>query len=90
MSVIIHLHLTHRQYTGGLETVETEGNTVGDCIDDLIRQFPDLEKELFAKNRKLKGFVELYLNSESTYPDELSTKVKGGDEINILIMLAGG
>ena len=90
MSVKIHLHLTHRHYTGGLETVETKGNSVGDCIEDLLRQYPGLEKELFEKKGKLKGFIELYLNSESTHPDELSTPVNDGDEINILIMLAGG
>jgi len=90
VSVKIHLHLTHRHYAGGLETVETEGNTVGDCMDDLLRQYPGLGKELFEKKRKLKGFIELYLNSESTHPDELSTRVEDGDEIQVLIMLAGG
>ena len=90
MSVKIHLHLTHRHLADGFETVETNGNTVGDCLHDPLQQYPALEKEFFEKKGKLKGFIELYLNSESTYPDELSTRVKDGDEINVLIMLAGG
>ena len=90
MSIKINLHRTHRQYTGGLETVEVEGKTVGECLDDLVSKYPPLEKQIFDKKRNLSSIMEIYLNGESAYPDELAKKVKDGDTINLIYFLAGG
>ena len=90
MGVKINLHATHRSYADGLEVVETKGNTVGDCLEDLIGQYPDLKEKLFDTNGKLRNTIDIYLNMESTYPDELKKKVKPGDEIHLTILLAGG
>jgi len=90
MGVKINLHQTHRSYAGGLEVVETEGSTVGDCLNDLIAQYPGLKEKLFDTKGKLRNTIEIYLNMESAYPDELKKKVESGDEIYLTILLAGG
>jgi len=90
MSVLIYLHKSHRQHTDGRETVEVEGQTVGECLDNLIQQFPGLKRELFDKKGKLKNIIEIYLNMASAFPDELAKPTKAGDEIHITILLAGG
>jgi molybdopterin converting factor small subunit len=90
MSVKVHVHLTHRQFTNGLEVVAVEGNTVGECLNHLIKQFPGMEKALFAKKDKLLNVVEVFLNHATAYPNELLKPVKDGDEIHLLVMLAGG
>ncbi len=90
MPVKIHIHITHRQFTDGLDMVTAEGNTVGECLNDLIRQFPGMEKALFAKKDKLLNNVEVYLNHASAYPNELLKPVKDGDEIHLVVMLTGG
>jgi molybdopterin converting factor small subunit len=90
MSVNIHIHKTHRQFTNGLEMVAVEGRTVGECLNHLIKQFPRMEKALFAKKDKLLNVVEVFINHETAYPNELIKPVKDGDEIHLLIMLAGG
>ena len=36
------------------------------------------------------NIVEVYVNLESAYPDELAKQVKDGDEIHLTYMLAGG
>ena len=90
MPVKVHIHTTHRQYTNGLEVVTVEGNTVGECLNHLIKQFPGMEKALFAKKDKLLNNVEVYLNHTSAYPDELSKPVKEGDDIHLVVMLTGG
>ncbi len=90
MSVKIHLHATHRSYVGGLDEVEVEGQSVGECIGQLVAQYPDMEKAIFDKKGKLKNIIEIYLNQESTYPEELAKPVKDGDEIFIIVILAGG
>ncbi len=90
MSIQIKLHKTHRQFTDGKETIQVKGNTVGQCFTDLLRQFPELEKELFSKKDTLKSNLEVYLNGESAYPNELKKPVKDGDQIYLTVMLAGG
>jgi molybdopterin converting factor small subunit len=90
MPVKIHIHATHRQFTNGLEVVAAEGNTVGECLNQLIKQFPGMEKALFAKKDKLLNIAEVYINHVSAYPNELVKPVKDGDEIHLIIMLAGG
>jgi len=90
MAVKVHIHTTHRQFTNGLEVVAVEGNTVGECLSQLIRQFPGMEKALFAKKDKLHNVVEVYINHATAYPNELAKPVKDGDEIHLVIMLAGG
>jgi len=90
MAVKVHIHATHRQYTNGLEVVEIVGRTVGECLDHLIKQYPGMEKALFAKKDKLLNIVEVYVNHTSAHPNELVKPIKDGDEIHLIIMLAGG
>jgi len=90
VSIRVNIHKTHRQFTNGLDIVEVEGNTVGNCLDNLVRKFPDMKKALFDKKGKLLGVVEIYINSKSAYPDELIKQVKDGDNVHLTLMLAGG
>ena len=90
MSIQVNLHKTHRQYTGGLETVEVDGQTVGDCLHALVNRYPGMGAVLFHSGGKLHHLIEIYLNMESAYPDELKKPVRDGDEIHITVMLAGG
>jgi molybdopterin converting factor small subunit len=90
MAVKVHIHITHRQFTNGLEVVSAEGNTVGECLNHLIKEFPGMEKALFSKKEKLLNTVEVYVNHASAYPNELAKPVKEGDEIHLVYMLAGG
>ena len=90
MAVNVNIHKTHRQFTNGLEVVAVEGKTVGECLTHLIKQYPGMEKALFAKKDKLLNNVEIYLNHATAYPNELAKPVKDGDEIHLVIMLTGG
>lgn len=90
MSVKLHIHTTQQEFTNGQEAVDTQGQTVGECVRHLIEQFPGMEKALFAKKGKLHPFVEVYINNESAFPNELARPVKNGDEVYLTVMLAGG
>lgn len=90
MSAKVHIHVTHRQFTNGQDVVTVDGSTVGECLNHLIRQYPGMEKALFAKKDKLLNFIEVFVNDATAYPNELSKPVKDGDKINLLVMLAGG
>ena len=90
MGIRIHLHRTHRPRAGGLETVEVQGSTVGECLDDLVRMHPSMGEALFTAPGRLVSNVEIYLNLESTYPDELTRPTQDGDEIHVTLILTGG
>jgi molybdopterin converting factor small subunit len=90
VSVTIHLHKTQRRFTAGQERVEVEGQTVGECLRNLLDRYPDLKPQLFDGRGSLQKTVEIYLNMASAYPDELARPTADGDQIHITLMLAGG
>jgi len=90
MTVRIHLHPDLCHLADGNEIVETSGDSVGDCIRQLIARCPALEEFIFYKDGQLQTFIEIYLNRKAAYPDELGRKVKDGDEIHLILTIAGG
>jgi molybdopterin converting factor small subunit len=90
MSATIHIHLTLRRFTKGEQEVEVEGKTVGECVKNLIGKYPDIHSSLLDKKGHLLKIVEVYVNGESAYPNELAKPVKDGDHIHLTLMLAGG
>jgi molybdopterin synthase sulfur carrier subunit len=90
MSVKVNIHPVLRYMTNGQKVVEVEGKTVGECIKQLVAEFPGIESALFNKDGRLLSYIEVYVNHESSYPEELKKKVKSGDEIHIVLMITGG
>ena len=90
VSAIINIHKTHRAHTDGRATVEVDGKTVGACLDHLIDLYPGMKEKIFDAKGKLLNTIEIYLNMESAYPDELKKVVQPGDEIHLTLLLAGG
>ncbi|MBI2850363.1 MAG: MoaD/ThiS family protein [Chloroflexi bacterium] len=90
MSVKINVHPALAHLTGDNEKVEVSGSTVGQCLDQLVARFPAIKSWLFAKSGKLNNTVEIYVNSKSSYPEELAMPVKDGDELQIVTIIIGG
>ena len=90
MSITVNIHQALRQITNNQATVEVAGTTVGECLADLVQQFPDVKGKLFGKNGKLLNYIDIYVNAESSYPEELAKPVKDGDKLSITLMIAGG
>lgn len=90
MSIKVHIHKSHRQFTDGLSVVDSNGKTVGECLDNLIKKYPGIKEKLFDKKGSLLNVIEIYVNLESAYPNELVKKVSDGDEIYLTAKLAGG
>ncbi len=90
MSIKIDIPSYLQLFTNSMEAVEVNGSTVGECLNHLVTQLPGIEKMLFAKNGKLLGYVNIYVNGEDAYPEELAKPVKDGDELNILYIIGGG
>ena len=90
MSVEIELSSIFARYSDNQLNIKVEGNTVGECLNDLIRQFSNLEKMLLNKDGKLQHVYDVYINGESAYPMEMKKPVKDGDKLNIVFIIHGG
>ena len=49
MGVKIDIHPSLHQFTNGQAVAEVNGNTVGQYLDDLVKQFPGIGTGLFGK-----------------------------------------
>jgi molybdopterin converting factor small subunit len=77
-------------FASNIETVEVNGSTVGGCLNNLAKRFPDIEKMIFNKNGRLLNYIGIYVNGEDAYPGELVKPVRDGDELHILYLIGGG
>lgn len=90
MSIRVKTSPLFYQYTSDRGVVEVNGDTVGHCLNHLVKQFPGIEKALFDKDGKLLDYVALYVNGEDCYPEGLAKPVKDGDELHITPIIVGG
>jgi len=90
MSIRVNIHPYLYHLTNNQDVVEVDGTTVGECLEDLIKQFPDIGQVLFDINGKFINYVNIYINMEDAFPDELAKPVKDGDELHILPIIMGG
>src|SRR5580700_3534358 len=80
-----------RQFAGKQDSVELAGSTVGEVLGALIAQFPDLKKQIFNDEGKLRSFVNVYLNDEDIrYLKKDATAVAPADTLSIVPSIAGG
>jgi sulfur-carrier protein adenylyltransferase/sulfurtransferase len=80
-----------RQFADKHDHVELTGATVGEVLTALTAQFPDLRKQLFNDEGKMRSFVNVYLNDEDIrYLKKDATAVASGDTLSIVPSIAGG
>ena len=91
MSVTVRLPTIMRSNAGGQSEISAEGATIGEVIDDVVRQFPGTATHLKAPDGGVHRFVNVYLNDEDVrYLGKLDTKVGEGDTVSIVPAVAGG
>lgn len=80
-----------RQYAEKNNSVDIAAATVGEALASLTTQFPDLRKNLYNDEGKLRSFVNVYVNDEDIrYLQKDATAVAEGDTISIVPSIAGG
>ncbi len=90
MSTKVHLYSNLQSYTDNKSILEIEGSTVGQCLDNLVDRYPALKSRILDKSGHLLStvFVSLNLNSPNTEP--ASRPIAAGDEIYLILIVAGG
>jgi molybdopterin converting factor small subunit len=70
--------------------IEVNGSTVGECLEELTKRFPDLKTWLFTKDGNMIESINVFVNGESAHPQGLAKPVKDGDELYIVYLIVGG
>jgi molybdopterin converting factor small subunit len=94
-----------RKSTGDQESVEVGASTplecLGDlerqfpdvrrwCLGDLERQFPDVRRWLYDKQGELRPEVIFFVNGERAFTKDLGSPLQDGDEVYLMLAVAGG
>ena len=81
-----------RAYTGQQAVVQAEGSTVSSVLKELVTLHPELEKNLYGTDGRLRSFVNVYLNEDDIryLPNGEESLVKPADELSIIPSIAGG
>ena len=80
-----------RQFTEQSDAVEVSGATVSEALNALTVRYPDIKKNLFNDQGKLRSFVNVYVNDEDIrYLDKAETKLQGSETLSIVPSIAGG
>ena len=80
-----------RRFTGGQGTVEVAGATVGEAIQALAAQFPEVGKNILGPDGQPRNFVNVYLGDEDVrHLQGLATAVAAGQTVLIVPSIAGG
>lgn len=91
MSVKILIPTALRRYAGDQESVQVEGQRVGNALQNLADACPELKPHLFTDENILRNFVNVYVNEEDIrYLNKEETELQDGDEITIVPAVAGG
>ena len=80
-----------RQFAEKKDSVEVDGATVGEVLAALTTAYPDMKKNLFNDEGKLRSFVNVYVNDEDIrFLEKDKTAVAATDTISIVPSIAGG
>jgi molybdopterin converting factor small subunit len=89
MKVLIPTPL--RDYTEKQAVVELSPGSVHEVLRELTSRYPDLRKQLFGEDGRLRKFVNVYVNDEDIrHLENENTQVRYDDTLSIIPSVAGG
>jgi sulfur-carrier protein len=77
-----------RSYTANQTTVEATGDTVGDVLFDLDRQFPGIRFRVVDEQGRLRQHMRVFVNDD--FDRNLARVLVDGDELTLMQALSGG
>jgi molybdopterin/thiamine biosynthesis adenylyltransferase/molybdopterin converting factor small subunit len=91
MKVTVYIPTPYRRFAGNQTRVQTEGNTVGEVLDRLGRDYPSLRNMIYDDKDEIPGHINIYLNNTEIHTLQgKATAVKDGDEMAVIPAIAGG
>ncbi|MBN1322016.1 MAG: molybdopterin synthase sulfur carrier subunit [Thermoleophilia bacterium] len=75
---------------GGSDEVRVDGATVGECLADLTRRYPGVERLLFDRRGKLLKPVYVFVNAEGMAKADMCRPVTDNDKLIVAVLATGG
>ena len=92
MAIKVKFLSSLKSITGtGLVELPSTLDTVEKVMDELLRMYPQLKDEMFYPDGTIDYIYHLILNGRRlSWPDDKNLRVKNGDELMLLVFMAGG
>ena len=91
MAVTVRIPTPLRKFTDGQSELLAEGQSVGQVLDRITNNHPELKARICDNSGKVRRFVNLFANDEDIrFLENLDTALKDGDELSIVPAIAGG
>jgi MoaD family protein len=87
----VNIPVALRQYTQNKSDVRVEAYTVGELLRKLDSSFPGLSAFIVNESGGLRRYVNIFVNEDDVRSGNgLMTKLKEGDLVSIVPVVAGG
>ncbi len=90
MGITIYLPAYLRPYADEKESIIVHGSTIKECLDNLLKLYPALNKMVFDRDGELHTYVSIFAANEIVYSDQLNKPIKDRETIHILYVIGGG
>ncbi len=70
--------------------VRVEGTTVGECLRDLVRRYPEAERLMFDANGELQKRFYVFVNQEGMFKADFDRPVTDKDELLLVVLATAG
>lgn len=90
-TAVVRLPTPLRRLVGGADQLEVSARTVGELLDGLVAQHPELRAHLLDDAGELRRFVNVYVGRDDIRSlDGRATELDAGAEVAIVPAVAGG
>ncbi len=91
MAIKVLIPTPLRPFTDRRDTIEVEGTTVGEVLENLTSEFSQIKQHLYSDDGTFRSYVNIYVNDEDIrYLAREKTAVSEKDTISIIPSIAGG
>ena len=90
MAIEVRVTSVLQRVVGG-KTVQSEGNTIAEVLEQINAQHPGFREQITMEDGSLHRFVNIYVNGEDVrFLDNVNTRLTEKDEVSIVPAVAGG
>jgi MoaD family protein len=91
MAVQVLIPTPLQKSTNNEASVELEAGSINELITALNGRYPGIQERLCDESGTLRRFLNIYVNGEDIrFKDNQTTSLKDGDEVSIVLAVAGG
>ena len=88
---VIRIPTPLRKLTADQRTVQAEGGTLVEVVEDLERRFPGIKSRIVDGDGNVHAFVNIFVDDEDVrFREGLRTPVGAASEVAIIPAMAGG